>query len=123
MKRIHAILGAAVLAVAGLVLCTAPAARGDRIGGAILIQRTVGPYETLVLNISFLGNRQGSVAISGNSATPLDLVVSDSDGHVLVGSGNRDQKGVQFNVYRTGSFRVEVRNLGPRNNTFYLTTN
>jgi hypothetical protein len=123
MRRAHAILGTAILGAAALVFCTSPAVMADRVGGPAVNIRTIGPYQTLTFNISFLANKQAVVAISGNNSSALDLRIYDGDGHVTVGTGNGDQKAARVNVYRTGSFVVEVHNLGQQSNTFYLMTN
>lgn len=123
MKRAHAILGAVILGAAAVVFCTSPAAKGERVGGPITTAQTVGPNQTLSFEMSFMAGKRAMVGINGNNATVLDLRVFDGNGNVMIGRGNGDQKAIYFNVFRTGTFRIEVRNLGQLNNTFYLMTN
>ena len=51
------------------------------------------------------------------------VLLYDSDGHAVTGTGDANRKQVSMSVYRAGVFRVEVRNLGIRDSAFTLTTN
>jgi hypothetical protein len=59
--------------------------------------------------------------LGGRWRPPSNLY--DSDGHVALGYGGWNQKTVSMNVYRTGSFRVEIFNVGVIDSPVYVTTN
>lgn len=122
MRRVHVIL-MALVGAAVVAFCASPAARGDRVGGPITMVQTIGPNQTLTYDFNFMAGRRAVVAITGNNQTNLDLRIYDGNGSVTIAGGNGDQKAAYFNVSRTGTFRAEVHNLGPRSNTFYLMTN
>jgi len=63
------------------------------------------------------------VFIVGNGTSPMEVYMYDGDGNFAVGKGFGDRKMVDMRVYREGTFRVEVRNLGPATNTFTIYTN
>jgi hypothetical protein len=74
-------------------------------------------------NVTFVAGQPGMIVISGNGNAVLDVVIYDSDGHVLRAGGFGDRKVALLSVYRTGVFRVEVWNYGPLTETFALGTN
>jgi len=121
MKRFLPIIGIALCASA-LILGN-PAAQAGRIGGPMTQIATVPPYESVFFDIDFSGGQPGIVSVNGNGATILHLLMYDGDGHNEIGAGNWDRKAVGMNVYRAGTFRIEVRNMGGRFNTFVFNTN
>lgn len=115
--------GACILGVGVLALCLGPLAQADRVGGRVTDRATVQAYQSLFFEVEFLDNHLAAIAIAGNGQTNLALFLFDADGHVAVGVGRGDRKMASMNVSRTGTFRVEVRNLGSRPNTFVISTN
>jgi hypothetical protein len=79
--------------------------------------------QSAIYDMQFAAGEQAVVTVAGNGVTNLELFVYDADGHIIVGDGRYDRKTARLDVYRTGSFRVEVRNLGPMDNTVLLITN
>ena len=123
MRYFMRILGGAVVLGAAFLICSGEAAHADRFPRPASEVRTIFPAQTLVFDIAFQGGRPAVVMVSGNKATPLQVVMSDSDGHFAVADGFGDQKTVRMNVYRGGMFKVEVSNQGAVNNTFTIRTN
>lgn len=73
--------------------------------------------------MTFVAGERAVITVAGNGNTNLDLLVYDADGHIIVGEGLYDRKTARVDVYRTGSFRIEVRNLGLMDNAALLMTN
>jgi hypothetical protein len=66
------------------------------------------------------------VSVAGDGQSQLFVLIYDSDGHVVISNANmrgRPPATAVMNVYRSGMFRVEVRNIGVLDNSFTLTTN
>jgi hypothetical protein len=123
MKWFKRLLGATILGAVALLFWPGETVDADRAGGPASEVRTVAPFRSVFFDTVFLADRPAIVEISGNGATNLELMLYDSDNHITVGVGAVDQKKATMNVYRTGSFRIEVRNLGAKDNTFLITTN
>ncbi len=122
MKRLTHILGAAVVGFASLML-SVPSADAGRLGGPMTETLIVPARQSIYYDVTFVAGEQAVVTIAGNGASNLELFVYDADGHIIVGAGAFDQKTARIDVYRTGSFRIEVRNFGPLDNTAVLTMN
>ena len=122
MKRLTHILGAAVVGIASLML-SVPSAEAGRLGGPMTETLIVPARQSVFMDMTFVAGEQTVVTVAGNGVTNLELFVYDADGHIIVGAGLYDRKTARIDVYRTGSFRVEVRNLGPIDNAALLTTN
>ena len=121
MKRIRMIgVLALVLMMAALA---SPAAKAGRIGGPMSAVGMVPLGESVYYSMSFTEGDRAIVSVKGNGQSILHLLLYDTDGHIAIGVGGLDTKTVIMDVYRTGVFRVEVRNLGVRDSAFQLTTN
>jgi len=122
MKRsIHFAGLAAVAAVMlGLTISTAHA---DRVGGPHVTAGLVPGGASVFYDMTFEAGKPAIVSIAGNGRSILAILIYDSDGHVTTSTGRLDRQRVTLDVYRTGVFRVEVRNVGVLDNAFTLTTN
>ena len=98
-------------------------ANAGRTGGPMNMVGSVAPYDSAFYDIPFNAGQTAVVSIQGNGNTNLQLFLHDDDGHTANGLGYWDQRTVSMDVYRAGFFRVEVRNLGARPNTFVISTN
>jgi hypothetical protein len=74
-------------------------------------------------DIPFAAGDMAVVTVNGDAPSLLYVLLYDADGHVATGVGTMDTKTVSMAVYRTGTFRVEVRNMALRDARFRLTTN
>jgi len=81
----------------------------------------VEAYSTDRFQVSFFGDQDAAVIISGDGDTDLDLYVYDENGN-LIGSDtdSSDDCVVRFHPRWTGSFRIEVRNLGRVYNQYQI---
>ena len=69
--------------------------------------------QTRVFNVVLKGNETTRIALFGDRSTDLDLIVFDDQGRkVTEGVGVTDQERVTVRPDYTGTYRVEVRNLG-----------
>jgi len=121
MRRTN-LLAAAVLAVC-LVIATIPAARAGRVGGPGYMVGVVPAAGSVSYDIPFAAGEMALVTVTGDGSAVLDALFYDADGHSTIGVGTPDTKTVSMDVYRSGTFRVVIRNLGPRDASFRLTTN
>jgi hypothetical protein len=106
-----------------MTLLSGQTATAGRIGGPAYKVSTAPAHESVFYSVSFAAGAPGVVTVVGSGNTSLELYVYDADGHVVVGKGSSDEKTAVVNVYRTGLFRIEVRNIGPSMNSFVLRTN
>ena len=73
----------------------------------------VAAYSTDTFYVTFRGYEDAAVIISGDGDTDLDLYVYDANGNLIdADTDGSDDCVVRFMPYRTGTFRIEVRNLG-----------
>ena len=85
---------------------------------------TVLAGRTDVYRQSFEGGKFAEVAVSGDGDTDLDLYVYDENGnHICSDTDWSDQAYCSWHPQWTGSFRIEVRNLGGVYNEYMLLTN
>ncbi len=125
MRRSIQRLGFALIIAAGLALATMPADAG-RIGGPLTTTGMAPAGLSVYYDIPFAAGQQAVINLVGKGTAIMHLIVYDSDGHTLIGSGvpgTFDHRTVTINVYRSGNFRVEVRNIGVQDDAFSLTTN
>ena len=122
MKRcMH--FGALVLLAASLLMLAAPVGNAGRVGGPMTAVSTAPAGQSVYYDISFAEKQLAVVSITGNGRSLMFILIYDADGHVTTSTGRLDRQTATIDVYRTGVFRVEVRNLGVQDNTFTLTTN
>jgi hypothetical protein len=122
MKRFTHILAATILGVAMLTLGGQNADAG-RIGGPATDIATVPTSQSIYFDVPFAAGSPAVVSITGGGTTNVDLYVYDADGNVTQGVGFGDRKAAVIGVYRTGYFRVEVRNTGLVPSTVVISTN
>ena len=90
----------------------APAIAGP-VGGPKYDVHCVTAYSTDTFYVTFRGYEDAAVLISGDGGTDLDLFVYDANGNLIsADTDGSDDCVVRFMPYRTGTFRIEVRNLG-----------
>jgi hypothetical protein len=122
MKR-YASLFAVLMIGGGFLPVNSESVQAGRIGGPLWTVATVPPFQVIYFDVAFADGDTAVVSIGGTGRTELDLLIFDGDGNVAMGTGTGDQKRASMYVYRTGFFRVEIRNRGPFANTFLLSTN
>src|SRR6478752_3301712 len=71
------------------------------------------PYRTDVYRLTFVGGEAAMIDVEGDGSTDLDCRVYDANGNLV----DSDLDGTDYCVLRwvprrTGTFRLEVRNLG-----------
>jgi hypothetical protein len=119
MKRLSCFLAIALLLLAAAV----SGARAGRIGGPLATTVNVPGGQSVYLDVPFLGGQPAIVYIGGTGRTMMNLNLYDSDGHVAAGYGRWDKKTATMNVYRSGTFRVEIINMGLYDEPVFVTTN
>ena len=89
--------------------------------GAIEVVRA---HRTDVFTVTFRAGETAMVAISGDGDSDLDLYVFDQNGNRVCGAtGRGDDEVCRWTPRWTGTFRVEVRNLGAAANRYRIATN
>jgi len=73
-------------------------------------------------NVSFLDGRH-TVRVVSDDNPFIDVTVSDSDGHSFKGAGIWRFKTVRLNVYRPGTFYIEIHNFSIRDSAIMLRAN
>ena len=118
LKRVAclALVGAAALA-------GGQEAAAGRLGGPATDTVTLAPFETRTVYVPFAAGEPAVISVGGPSATNVELLVYDGDGNVTGTDVVRGRKVAVVNVYRTGLFRVELRNIGPLRSTVRVRTN
>ena len=122
MRLLSTSIGAAAIGLACLSL-SVPAANAGRVGGPLSQTVIVRGNQIADFSFNFVAGEPAVITVSGNGVSNLELLIYDADGHVTIGDGRFDRKTARVDVYRTGTFRVEIRNLGPVDNTVTLVTN
>ena len=79
---------------------------------------------THVYTLGFRANEPVMVAVTGEGASDLDLLVEDEAGNRICASdGGGDDEICRWTPRRTGNFRIRVRNLGAVYNEYRLWSN
>ena len=93
-------------------------------GGPVFHLDTVRAGTIDVYTMEFRGGELAEVAVLGDGDTDLDLLVFDENGNeICVDSDLSDQAYCAWYPRWTGSFRVEIENLGRVYNDYRLLTN
>ena len=93
-------------------------------GGAKSGYSSVRAYDTDVYRITFRGGRFAEVSVLGDGDTDLDLYVYDENGNqVCSDTDYTDQTYCSWRPRWTGSFRIEIKNLGRVYNEYRIITN
>jgi hypothetical protein len=97
--------------------------RGAAGGPKYTVER-VKAYETDMYFVTFNGLEYAQIGLSGDGDTDLDLYVYDENGNQIASDlGSTDDASVSFTPAWTGTFRIEVKNLGGVYNQYVLITN
>jgi hypothetical protein len=97
--------------------------RGAAGGPKYTVER-VKAYETDMYYVTFNGMEYAQIGLSGDGDTDLDLYVYDENGNQIASDlGSTDDASVSFTPAWTGTFRIEVKNLGGVYNQYVLITN
>jgi hypothetical protein len=95
-----------------------------RDGGPGHADTRVEAHSTDVFHIDFVGRELATISVVGDGDTDLDLFVYDENGNLIAFDDDlTDRCYVSFRPRWTGTFRVEVRNLGGVYNRYHLQTN
>lgn len=98
--------------------------RAGRVGGAGAASARVEAFSTVVYQERFVGGEVAAISLRGDGDTDLDLYVYDENGNLVAHSaGYSDRESVAWMPRWTGTFRIEVRNLGGVWNRFTIGTN
>jgi hypothetical protein len=116
---IHALVAAGLV---GLAL-SGPRAEAGRIGGPASETATVPAHQSMFFDVPLAANEFATITVVGRGNATLELYVHDADGNVTTGSGSGSGKTAVVGVYRSGMFRVEVRNIGPAMSTAVISVN
>jgi len=85
---------------------------------------TIPPYGTHRWVEGFRAGEWAVVTMDGDGGTDLDIYVHDDNGYLIVQDiGPSDYATVRFLPFRTSNFTITIRNLGGRNNIYYLINN
>ncbi|HYV35676.1 MAG TPA: hypothetical protein VE988_08225 [Gemmataceae bacterium] len=122
MKRFTRYFAIALVVVTVAAFCSQTAFAG-RTGGASSGYGTVSPGLSMYYDISFDADYTAVVTAVSTGNAPIEVFIYDSDGHIARGTGRGTAKTATMDVYRTGVFRVEVRNMGDAPTTFVINTN
>ena len=117
LKTLSALFTLSCLACTAL---TSPAAASPSSGVKYDVHRVEG-YSTDTFYVSFWGGEEGAILISGDGDTDLDLLVFDEYGNLVGSDTDRSDDCVVRLLPRwTGTFRIEVRNLGHVYNQYQI---
>ena len=87
-------------------------------------QDTVQPAGTDVYTVVFTGGQLAEAGVAGDADSDLDLLVYDDNDHLVCRSaGSGDREYCRWWPRWTGTFRIEVQNLGTAANLYRLATN
>jgi hypothetical protein len=87
-------------------------------------QDTVQPAGTDVYTVVFTGGQLAEAGVAGDGDSDLDLLVYDDNDHLVCRSaGSSDREYCRWWPRWTGTFRIEVQNLGTAANLYRLATN
>ncbi len=115
-------LTAIAMITATTVLCL-PSVDAGRVGGAVRTNAFIGLGETVSFNVEFTEGR-ARVSVVGEGKTAISIRIYDGDGNVTVGTGRFfDRQTATLHVYRSGVFRVEIRNMGSQGENVTIATN
>ena len=98
--------------------------RSYAVGGPKISRDSVRAYGTDVYRVTFRGDTEAAVTLTGDGDTDLDLHVYDENGNrVCRDIGPTDDAYCEWLPRWTGAFRIEVENLGGVDNVYRLATN
>lgn len=107
-----------------LALINKPVQKRGAVNGSIVRKDKVLAGHTDVWNITFRGQEQAYVVVSGDGDTDLDLYIYDENGNFITSdTDSTDDCVVSFNPRWTGNFKIKIKNLGNVYNCYTLVTN
>ncbi len=106
-----------------LVAAMTASAEAGRVGGPMTVTVTVPAGQSVYYDVPFNANELATANVRGTGRSMVQVNLYDADGNVAIGHGNWDRVSASMNVYRGGSFRIEIVNIGPQDNTVVLMTN
>lgn len=119
--NVKAVLGLAAIGFAGASLT---AAAGTLTAAGLSKTEVVRARTTDIFHVQFRGGEVAAVAISGDGDTDLDLYVFDRNGNQICRSTRSgDDEGCRWTPAWTGTFRIEVKNLGNIANRYRIAMN
>jgi hypothetical protein len=87
-------------------------------------QATVQPGATNVYSVVFSGGQLAEAGIAGDGSSDLDLLIYDDNDHLVCRStGSSDREYCRWWPRWTGTFRIEIQNLGTVANLYRVATN
>lgn len=87
-------------------------------------QDTVQPGATDVYGVVFSGGQLAEAGIAGDGSSDLDLLIYDDNDHLVCRStGSSDREYCRWWPRWTGTFRIEIQNLGTVANLYRVATN
>ena len=96
-----------------LSLAAAGSASAGAVNGPQATTTRVEAHDSDVFNVRFFGGQLARVSIRGDGDTDLDLIIKDRYGNeVCRADGLRDVETCRFEPENTGTYHIEVRNLG-----------
>ena len=115
------------LAAAGVIaaaLGTAPAVPAGTLGGHESHEDRVLASDTDTYSLWFTGDELAGVVVIGDGDTDLDLRVYDESGNLVASDTDWTDFCVVFwTPGRSGTFRIEIENLGDVYNAYILAVN
>ena len=112
-----------VLVVGTILAASFQPADAGRFGGRGSFSAMLYPGEFATFDVLFGWGNPAIVTAHSLGKSDLELLVYDGDGNVWRGVGPWGRREARINVYRTGTFRIEVRNLGADVSNFVVRTN
>lgn len=119
--KVRTLLGIATIAFAGGSLT---ASAGTLSVAGMAKTEVVRAFTTDVYHVQFRGGEVAAVAIAGDGDTDLDLYVFDQAGNRICRSvRGGDAEACRWTPAWTGTFRIEVKNLGSMSNRYRIAMN
>lgn len=119
--KVKTLLGITAFACAGGSLT---ASAGTLTVAGMAKTEVVRAFTTDVYHVQFRAGEVAAVAIAGDGDTDLDLFVFDQNGNRICRSvRGSDSEACRWTPAWTGTFRIEVKNLGRVSNRYRIAMN
>lgn len=106
------------------VLALASTTMAGEVRGPRYANDTVPAEDSVFYNFVFEGGYRSLIEVKGDGDTDLDCYLRDSAGNTVAKDTDSTDHCILTNIPRwTGSFRLEIRNLGSVYNRYHLQTN
>ena len=110
-----------IAAAAAALSLFAANAHADAVGGTKVNDSRVEAHATDVYHISFYAGELATVVVTGDGDTDLDLYIYDQFGNLVASDTDTTDVCIgQFVPTLTGSFRIELKNLGGVYNRYQI---